>query len=250
MKLEAQLTTGWTDDPQHPLAADRLHAQAQAAEDYTMGLQAQLHGHSGPLDILGVDQLFRKNVHAFQPIKRFIGALSSLPPHPDLGPIRCHLDVFAYTFLKGAKNMDLLLPLADPLSPAFTATYERWCTTMDALGDLERLGDPLPPAIKDLNASYLGLRHIVTRPSAQDERRALVSLLVSGPSTLAQISSDLGLNYTLGQRTLGVYTAIGIVSQRPNSDQFIINEATIPLVVFCIREILGLDLLSLLPPLL
>ncbi len=67
--------------------------------------------------------------------------------------------------------------------------------------------------------------------------------MVSGPSTIEEISIDLGLNYTLGQRTVGVFHDQAILERNPDGS-YVIAESALPMVVFVLRETFGLDLLE------
>ena len=116
---------------------------------------------------------------------------------------------------------------------------------LPALENFERLGNPFPEGFNIEKGEYLGLRGVLSRISARDERRSLATLLVSGPSTMEEISKDLNLNYTLGNRILGIFADIGIVNIQDN-DKYIISLDKLPLVVFFLREIMGLDYLEML----
>lgn len=252
MRLAAALTSGWQDDPDAEFAATRLHARANAAgDDYAAVLQKALNTAPADTHILGLDRLFRRHTDGFQPIKTFVGALAALPGDENRKSLICQIDVFAYGFLKGAKNLDLLLPLDERANIAFRETLAKWSNTLAALEQFERLGKPLPANGGVSAEQYLALREIVSRRSASDERRVLATLLVSGPSTTDQIKTDLGLNYSLGQRTLAVLEDIEVIERRagdsPAGSVFAITESALPLTVFGLRETLGLDLLSALP---
>ena len=198
--------------------------------------------------ITGLDALFRRRTGGFAPLKQFLGALALLPPQSDYPqPLTCQIDAFAWSFLKGAKNLDLLLPAA-PHSAAMRAEYQRWRKDIRALERFERLGLPLPQPGAISADAYLALRAIVTRPSARDERRALASLLVSGPSTLAEITDDLGLNYSLGERSLAVFESKPLALLKRRDECFSLRAETLPLVLFGLRETMGLDLLDTMIP--
>ena len=248
MQLAARLTTGWKDDPQAPFSAMQLHeTTSQAAGDYESGLAEALKSSPSNIEILGLDRLFRRRIRGFDPINQFVGALASLPSSPAFPqPLVCHIDAFAYAFLKGAENFDLLLPLDDTANVDFRNTRASWIKTIKALENFERLGKALPAEASVTAEAYLAIRNIFARPSARDERRALATLLLSGPSTLEEITLDLGLNYTLGQRTLAGFESIAVVEKRSNS-VFSIAESALPRVVFCLRETMGVDPLSALP---
>lgn len=251
MTLQTQLTVGWQDDPQAPHAAARLdEAALQKGNGYTEALAETLRSICRAGDnctIAGLDRLLRRRTHGFEPIKRFVTALASLSA-AEFSPatLVCQIDAFAYGFLKGTKNFDFLLPINPAINADFYSTQRHWLTTFAALEAFERSGKPLPAKAGVSSEQYLAFREIIARPSARDERRALATLLVSGPSTLDDISTDLGLNYTLGQRALTVFEAIGVIEIR-HGGSYAIAMPHLALTLFGLRETMGLDLLSVLP---
>ena len=249
MRLQGQLTFGWHDDPAAPLAAKRLHAMAtRSSTGYASELAAALCTANGDRQVLGLERLFRRCTGGFEPLKRFVATLASLPPpFGSPQPLVCQIDAFAYAFLRQAKNFDFLLPIGDDVNSAFRYTHRAWLQTLGALEQFERVGKPLASNDGISAAQYLALRGIIARPSARDERRALATLLVSGPSTLEAISQDLGLNYSLGPRILASFEETGVIERRPPGEIFAIVDAALPLAAFVVRETLGLDLLSVLP---
>lgn len=249
MKLQAVLSYGWPDHPASPLLAATLHQVAREADStgrasYLEALRfeptlAARHHQA----ILGLDALFRRRTRGFDDLKQFLGALAQIPT--DHGPpLCCEIDGLAWNFLKGAKNLDLLLP-ADPAGSApFFKKMQTWQTDIAELERFERFGVAAPSVN---TRAYLALRAIVTRPSARDERRALATLLVSGPSTLAEISTDLRLNYSLGERSLAVFEGDPPAAIERRGERFAIRDSAMPIVLFCLRETMGLDLLPALP---
>ncbi|NEP15998.1 MAG: hypothetical protein F6J97_03735 [Leptolyngbya sp. SIO4C1] len=232
-------------------SALHLHQTALEQADYAEALVKQLKRTQADTYISALDCLFRKSPAGFKPIRRFVSALVNLPAPPGCPqPLICEIDVFVYLFLAGAKNFDLLLPLETSRVPAFKLLLADYNKAIQALENFERLGQrPIKPVKYFSPRQYLAMRQIIARASVRDELRALAVLLVSGPSTLTDISTELGLNYTLGQRTLAVFEAIGVVTRFERSRQtvFAIAKPAIPLVIFALRETTGLDLLSNLP---
>ncbi len=254
MSLNAILTVGWKYDTTHQLSARNLHNNAAGGGDYEGTLLQQLQKAGKPLIIHATEQLFRRNVNGFDDIKKFVASLMSIvSKEEDIGDVYCLIDVFSYAFLKGAKNFDFQLPeIKDNFpedivgSDLYREYEEKWGgEILPALENFERLGIPLPEGLNIEKEEYLGLRGILSRVSARDERRSLATLLVNGPSIMEEISEDLNLNYTLGNRILGVFADIGIVKVQAN-DKYIISQDKLPLVVFFLREIMGLDYLEML----
>jgi hypothetical protein len=243
MDLKAYLTFGWQANPEDSFSAARIHQEAESAGgEYKEALAASitkcsLNGHR----ITGLELLFRRRTDGFGKLKKFIGELLHLPAQENsMNIIVCEIDAFAYAFLKGAKNFDFLLPLAKEPNPEFDAYCRTIHETIDQLKGFERRGRPISSEMK---GKYMALRSIVMRKSARDECRSLATLLISGPSTLDDIKYDLGLNYSLSQRTLAVFENCGVVERR-NNGTFCIQKTALPVVVFSLREAMGIDLLA------
>ena len=245
MGLRAILTCGWEDYSHHDLGALNLHQRAEsAAEGYEQSLTGQLTQGTAPHTVYGVDQLFRKRAEYFKKTKKFVSSLFDIScSESALANIDCHIDVFAYAFLSGAKNFDFFLRNDGVREgPFWNALSDIACTIHD-LEAFERLGQPLPAGSSVTREHYLALRKIISRPSARDERRSLATLLISGPSTMDDVGRDLGLGYTLSQRTLGVFHDIDVVEKR-NDEVFAITRPALAMVVFVLRETMGIDLLK------
>ncbi len=208
---------------------------------------------SKQITIQATEQLFRRNVNGFGDIKKFIASLISIVTKDEnIGEIYCLTDVFSYAFLKGAKNFDFQLPeiknnFPDDIdrSNLYRDYEEKWMEKIiPALEKFERLGDKFPEGYNIKKEEYLELRDILSRVSARDERRSLATLLVNGPSTMEEISNDLNLNYNLGSRILGIFKGKNINVVAIQNDKYVISKDKLPLVVFFLREIMGLDFLS------
>ena len=237
MKLTAKLTSSWNYKNTTELTAEILHKKAIEHENYLEFLSSQFT-QNNIHEIYRLDRLFRKSTRGFQPIKKFVGALSEIE---DNKHIVCYIDAFAYSFLKGAKNFDLLVPLDRKQDEKFIQQYQNWSIDIKNLEIFERFGKE--NISQEQKKQYLALRKVVSRPSVRDEIRTLATLLVSGASTLEEVSKDLGLHYTLGQRNVNVFERIGIVEKRQQAVYAIASEA-LSVVIFCLRESIGLDLLS------
>ncbi|MEM9088242.1 MAG: hypothetical protein AAGC93_05800 [Cyanobacteria bacterium P01_F01_bin.53] len=252
MQLAAKITVGWADIPRSQFAARELHNRASAASNYTKSLFHQLQLGTSETVILGLDHLFRQSTGGSSPIRKLVSELTYLPTIPALSvPLSCEVDLFAYAFLAGTKNFDLLLPLTPNNNIAIAQVQTDCALALRALENFERTGT-LPPKFDELDAQqYLAIRRVISRPSARDELRTLATLMVSGPSTAPDLVRELGINEGLAQRMLGLFESIGIFTRwgeepgrRVEEPVFVIDKVAIPLVVFCLRETLGLDLLS------
>ena len=236
MKLNAKLTTGWNYKPKESNIL-QLQDENLNQHDYVENITNRIFDDKKIVAIYPLEQLFRKSTTGFKPIKQFVAALAN---NSETRTLDCYIDVFAYSFLKGAKNFDLLLLFDRDKNREFIETYKKCLDKVAMLENFERFGQCIND---DLQNQYLALRKIISRVTARDEIRTLATLLVSGPSTLKEVSEDLGLNYTLSQRTIGVFKDIEVLEERDKQKYAIATEA-LPVVIFCLRETIGIDLLS------
>ncbi len=254
MGLRAILTIGWPENRGTPILSavgltDGCKVDVRQYQDRLLAaLAVDRSSVSAAIALTACDRLFRRRSRDFKKIQAFLAALNEIVhQHADLPDIHCELDVFAYTFLKGAKNIDFFLPEQLDVDRGDSDLFRNrnaWHRRqVRQLERLERRGSRsgLP---ETESAAYCALRRILTRASARDERRALAALLVSGPSTVEQISKDLGLSYTLGPRILPTLKGIGALDRR--NDQYVIRMDALPRTVFLLRETLGIDLLEVL----
>ncbi|MEL6490886.1 MAG: hypothetical protein AAFQ95_13080 [Cyanobacteria bacterium J06621_3] len=252
MQLAAKLTVGWTDIPRSQFTAIELHNRAVMAPHYEKSLFYQLQTATPHTKILGLDRLFRQTCGGIEPIHQIVSALSSLPTVPSgPHPLLCEIDLFAYTFLAGTHKLDRLLPIAHSTDIELAQIQASCAAAIQTLEDFEHTGS-LPEQMSELDAQqYLAIRRIVARPSARDEWRVLARLLISGPSTASNLERELGLNHRVAQQILTLFESIGIFTywgEEPGSPGaetvFVINKVALPLVLFCLKATMGLDLLS------
>ncbi len=237
MNLKAHLTVGWEQAGQ-PRAYDLdQKALASGSGTYATYLVEAL---SKEAQVYGTDELFYRRVnHGFKPIKRFMAALTE---DNSAHPLICHIDVFAYSFLKKAKNFDLFLPESEKADHGFRKDYEsEWRQQIDRMENFELFGKTIP---EDEKQRYLALRQIALRKSARDEWRAIASLIQSGPTTMEGISGELALGYTLGPRLLKPFVDLGAVAQSDSDGRYQATIEALPVLLYFLRELLGLDLLG------
>lgn len=247
--LPIQLTTGWPIAYTDSLTAKALHQAAQARAssepDYQEELKKLLNQNQSD-DIVNFDQLLRRHANGFVDINTFTAALLNI--WEELSePKSCSIDIFAYAFLKHAKNYDLFMkPERDSITQLENIIID-WQNAVAALENMERLGQELSPEYSHLKQVYLRLRAVVSRPSARDEQRTLAILLITGPLTIDEISEDLGLNYSLNLRIISALQATGAIDSRDDKGKarYFITESALPVALFLVREIIGLDLLSM-----
>ncbi len=258
MRLAAKLTIGWADIPRSQFAAVELHSHAIAAPHYENSLYYRLKAADKRTCILGVDQLFRTPYGGLAPVEQLIGALRRLPTIASVrSPLLCEIDLFTYAFLASTHSFDRLLPITETDDTELAQSQAGCVEAIRMLKNFERTGF-LPTSMSGLDAhQHLALRRLIDRSSARDEWRVLAKLLVGGPSTASSLERELTLNYTFAKQTLRLFESIGIFTrwgEEPDRNTgetiFAIDRVAIPLVLSCLRETLGLDLLSSLPALL
>lgn len=251
MQLAANITVGWADIPKSQFCARKLHSRAIASPHYEKSLLHQLQLASAQTHILGLDALFRRACGGYEPVLQFANALSALPTIPNLSaPLLCDIDLFAYSFLASARNFDLLLPLMQCNSIALAQILNDCEGAVRSLENFERTGT-LPAQMSELGAQqYLSLRRAVARSSSQRELQVLAALLVSGPSTIIHLTRELRLELKTARQILGLFESIGILTlweEEPGGavePTFAIEKVAVPLVIFCVKELLGLDLMG------
>ena len=252
MQLAAKLTIGWDDIPRSQFTAIELHNRAVMAPHYEKSLFYQLQAATSQTKILGLDQLFRQTCGGAKPIYQIVSALSALPTVPSgPHPLLCEIDLFAYTFLAGTRKLDRLLPIAHSTDIELAQVQASCAEAIQTLEDFEHTGS-LPPQMSELDSQqYLAIRRIVARPGARDEWRVLARLLISGPSTVSNLERELELPHQLIQQILTLFESIGIFTfwgEEPGSQEaetvYVINKVALPLVLFCLKATMGLDLLS------
>lgn len=234
MPARATLTFGWPSSNDGALQAAEVLAHPSIL----------YQSRSRRTVIHSCEMLFRRRAGGFGPLKEFLACALS----PELGgvEIECRFDAFAYAFLSSAKNMDLLLPVnANAVSPRsdFGRVLRRLTADLHRLSVFERTGRR--PGDAEMTDRYLATRRILSRASARDERRVLSTLFVSGPSTVLEISEDLGISQNLAARVLAMLTESGCVSARA-AQRYAVDDDPRSLAVayYLVRETLGLSLLS------
>ena len=252
MQLAAKLTIGWEPVPRSPFAATELHSRAIVAPHYENSLLYQLQTATSETQITGLDQLFRQTCGGFDPIEQFLGALSYLPTRPSgPSPLICEIDLFAYTFLVGTHKLDRLIPITKTNDIELAQIQTSCAKALATLEDFEHTGN-LPDNMSELDAhQYLSMRRIIARPTARDEWRILARLLISGPSTASNLERELNLSYAFAYQTLRLFESVSIFTrygEKPESPSeeaiFVIDKVAIPLVLFCLKQTIGLDLLG------
>ncbi len=239
MKLRAVLEYGWKGCDALPYATDwdTLAIKEDESEGYDSALARIVQGHSA---VQGVDKLFRRRGEAgVDPIKRFVKGLLECEEDETL---TCHIDYFAYVFLKGAKNFDFFFPAvkedsSEQLAPLFGPGGVE--NIVEALQTFELTGYGVED--KGIRSTYLDARPLAQRESARDEWRTLAVLLYSGPSTLDSISKDLGLGYTLADRLLVPFRRCGLLCKEGNVYALETAPAKMAITLALLRAVLGLN---------
>lgn len=244
--LSVELTVGWPAGEQKGLDALELHRLAGRRpevpyEDVLLEqMQSRGAGH------VNMDQLFRRRKDRFTAINQFTAALLKVVDRVDHFKA-CRIDIFAFAFLKFAKNYDFFMQPQPGSLGALQSVVAEWQESVQALEDYERLGRDLEGAYAVHKEIYMQLRSVVARSAARDEQRTLAVLLASGPATLEDISKDLGLHYSLNQRVVKTLRETGALDTRKidGESYYLINKAALAVVLFLTREIVGIDLLTM-----
>lgn len=250
-----EMTVGWPTEGQNGADAKELYSLVSSRLSgsdlsYEELLLEQMQTQN-VYRIDRLDQLLRRRKDGFSRINQFTAAVLNVSDKLEQFK-GCRIDIFAFAFLKYAKNYDLfMMPPPDNVRSMQEVARE-WQGAVQALEDFERLGQELEPVYSGLKEVYLKLRVAVSRPSARDEQRTLAVLLASGPSTLEEISIDLGLNYALNKRIMTALETTGAVEARESDHgpAYCVKESALPVVLFLTREIIGLDFLTMVTSLL
>jgi len=258
MQIKAILTYGWKYQKEIMPAIDEniipaieIDRQARQHLDHTKSYDSTIKDiltrENNAYKIDRVDELFRKEANGFNKIKEFISSLLSIDID-GIDEILIYVDVFTYNFVKCAKNFDLFIPetketkYINCCKNAFRNKQLEWKNEIETLETFELEGKG--SLTKDLKDIYLNFRKIILRRSARDEIRTLYSLLLSGPSTLNEISNDLGLDNTLSQRIVAAFENTKLIDKQIQTEKYYIQTKVIPMILFGLREILGIDCLK------
>lgn len=243
--LQAILTKSWNETINGALDATMLFEQVHQEIEFNAHLDTAVSKSDGALTIQGLDALFRQQSEGFNRVKVLVGVLADYE-HDAMdanASLCCGCNALVYGFLVGAKNFDFVLPEADDKrSSSFRQELPLWQSTIRNLEAFEREGEAL--ADTDLRNSYLRLRPIMMRSSARDEQRCLCNLLMSGPSTTAELKNDLGLSNNLLSRVIAPFVSAGVVERMASSEKYVISQRALPLALFLVRESIGVDPLS------
>ncbi len=71
-------------------------------------------------------------------------------------------------------------------------------------------------------------------------------LLVTGPASSDEIKEDLRLNYSLSKRVMSALVNTGALTYREETSHYAIRQEATPVVLFLVRELMGLDMLAML----
>ncbi|NQZ07930.1 MAG: hypothetical protein HRT35_12275, partial [Algicola sp.] len=209
-KLALKLINGWhSPHAERRCQARELHDMAtQAANDVAKEQQKNIYQQTIAEQIsqreltaiVELGNLFRRRAGGFSQINAFIAGLLNKDTSFDG---HCEINLFAYAFLKHAKNYDFFTCFEQQNLIDIQQVIDDLTVKVGLLEDFERLGTALPSEIVDtLKKPYLKLRAIAARPAARDEQRTLACLLIAGPSTAQDIKLDLDLNFSLDQRVM------------------------------------------------
>lgn len=201
--------------------------------------------NDGVLRICELDGLFRRGPRGMQAMRDLIGLVGeNYQAWSDVSALQFECDAFAYAFLKQAHNYDVILPVVEhPVGP-FRRELTRLKATLNALADFERSGIELPPGVNETEEEYLRVRAALSRPSARLERVILATLLINGPSTLPELSAETGTDAPTLMRILLSFSDPEYIAYEPDTERFRLAMKHLPSILFCLREKMGFDYLS------
>jgi len=231
MSIKAVLTYGW-ECQEGVLCASEIDSEVGDQKNYSSHLSKILSPLKQPVKIDRVDALFRRRPDGFVKINRFMSALNKL----DIEAI-LYIDAFAYNLLKSAKNYDFFL--YEDMAGHFRKILPTWKKEIKKLENFERYGKS--NFSNERKEQYVKFRNLFTR-NARDEIRALIVFLQNGPSTLEEVSIDLGMKYVLSERVIKFFEDIQIV--RKQNISYVIKKQSIPIVLFALRIFMGMDFLK------
>ncbi len=222
MNTFAYLTLGW-DAPSESL----LPASISSSET------------NSPSEIIfaNCESLFQRRPNGYEPLRDFRAKLATLAETQ----VKCHFNAFAYGFLTGAKNLDLSLP-ENRLNP-FRDEEATFRAQLLALEKFEQFGEPLPDGLS--RTFYLGIRALLGRATARDERWVAAELLLSGPATASELHTVLGNSENLVTNILLKFRKLGI-TESWQDERSVIRREALPYLYFLVRELTGIDPLEIL----
>ncbi len=180
----------------------------------------------------------RRNEIGFGQIKQMV--LSSNDTTP------CQLNLFLYSFLCPAKNLDLLL--TEALTVADAEKFESIQKNLNIIEHFERSGI-VKRNQEMVCKKWLEIRKVAARANARDEQRTLATLLFSGPSTTDEVAKDLGISVNLAQRIMRAVQSV-LTTAMPEDGRYQLDTDTDSLsaTLYLLKCTLGLDPTAVLSP--
>ena len=162
--LKAILTPDWIDDIQSSNSCKNMADNAKKSTLSYKKALADIIEKKNISSITSLEQLFRRRTAGFDPLKKFVSVLASIETtsneQESQAILDCHINVFAYAFLKAAKNFDFILPLADKQPAELLQAVSHWQTSLIAFEDFERTGKPLSLNLEFSNTDYLAAQSV------------------------------------------------------------------------------------------
>ncbi|MCF2858720.1 hypothetical protein L1286_14630 [Pseudoalteromonas sp. SMS1] len=243
--LKVELVTGFDHlYDKASIDALSLHAQADAKVLSEQGSYLDALADSLPseeqLYISSVDSLFKRYEAGFGPIKDFLLGLKFISNNRS-GSINVRLNIFVFSFLAHAKNLDLMF--ATEVQAAHRERFLSWQKTIDELVCFESKGRTMSREHLSIVKPYLKLRKILERDSARNELALLALLTFSCPMQESEIYKILGGTQSGLKALLFTLFDTGVVTK--SAGRVTIEEQYIPIAVFFVRAKLGVDLMQL-----
>jgi hypothetical protein len=199
----------------------------------TLGLESSDENET--IELYCADKLFRRGHGGSDPIKLLLVGLLGVDSD---AKVLCHIDGFAYWYLRSAKNFHFFFPvhkIALNKKNQFETAIEELRKEMIWFERSERRAYGKPSEV------YKDVRKLAKRKSARDEWRIIAALLFSGPSTMKQLSGDLGLRYTLAERALQPFLDCSIVKSDSKELRLNTDHHYLGITLYFLRALFGID---------
>lgn len=248
-RLHACLTHGWRSPEAAGVEAREL-ARSLAARA-PVGDSNVAYGHPWdrwteqaapsppPPRVVRFERLVRRRPGGVETALSVLRALATRLPDPAC--VELEIDLFAYDYLAGTTDFDLLVSPAKD-SPA-AAIWPAWQAALFALQQFETEGRP-PGSTAEVDVDhYLEIRSSVMRSDSNLLRRLLAALLVAGPSTTDELAQDVRARPDIVLQTLWVLAGSAAVAEVEDG-LWVVAAPALPPVLFLLQSSLGLDPLA------
>lgn len=248
MLPQVVLTFGWPRAKSSEISAKAFLDMLKEANVAKLASRVStLVGENRTLRIHELDGMFRRGPGGMNAMREMVGLLGEkFQAWKNVSALQFNCDAFAYAFLKQTHNYDVILPEAASPVGTFRQQLGALKATLDALAAFERSGTALPATVSETEQGYLRVRASLSRPSARLERVIVATLLINGPSTLPELVAETATDAPTLLRILLSFADPEYVIYDPDSQRFRLGMKHLHSILFCLREKMGFDHLSVL----